>query len=133
MASLWEWGGKSADGSYEFDRHRPGWSKPIHQLLVDNGVSIVFHGHDHLFVKQDLDGIVYQEVPQPSHARVGNTRTAADYGYLSGEIQGSSGYVRVRVEDQAVRVDYVRTYLPSSESANRKNGEVTFSYQVNSR
>ena len=27
--------------------------------------SIVFHGHDHLYARQDLDGIVYQEVPQP--------------------------------------------------------------------
>jgi hypothetical protein len=39
---------------------------PIHQLLVRNKVAAVFHGHDHLFAKQDLDGIVYQEVPQPS-------------------------------------------------------------------
>lgn len=133
VASLWEWGGNDVDGKYDFDRQRPGWNKPIHQLLADNGVSIVFHGHDHLFVKQDLDGIVYQEVPQPSHGRVGNTRTAADYGYLSGEIQGSSGYVRVRVEEQSLRVDYVRTYLPTNSSVNRKNGEVSFSYQVRSR
>jgi hypothetical protein len=116
-------------GEYEFDKYRPSWGKPIHQLLVDSGVSVVFHGHDHLFVKQDLDGIVYQEVPQPSRSRAGNTRTASEYGYIAGEIQPSSGYVRVRVDADAARVDYVRTYVdkPGSET---RNGEVTFSYEV---
>lgn len=130
VAGLWEWGGKNRDGQYEFDRQRPGWGQPIHQLLKQHGVSVVFHGHDHLFVKQDYDGIVYQEVPQPGHARIGNTRTAEEYGYLSGEIQASSGHVRVRVDDQAVRVDYVRTYLPQDETAMRMNGDVSYSYQV---
>lgn len=51
--------------------------------------------HDHLFVKQELDGIVYQEVPQPGHPRSGNTNTAKEYGYLSGETQSSSGFIRV--------------------------------------
>jgi hypothetical protein len=36
---------------------------PIHQLLLENHVTTVFHGHDHLFAKQELDGIIYQEVP----------------------------------------------------------------------
>ncbi|HMV46563.1 MAG TPA: hypothetical protein PLD20_05060 [Blastocatellia bacterium] len=47
--------------------HRPGWELPIHQLLVKHKVSAVFHGHDHLFAKEELDGIVYQEVSQPGH------------------------------------------------------------------
>jgi len=129
-APYWEWGGKSSDGQDEFKKYRPGWEKPIHSLLIDHGVQIVFHGHDHIFAKQDLDGIVYQEVPQPSHARVGNTRTAAEYGYLSGEIQPSSGHIRVRVSSESCRVDYVRSYLPKDENGNRKNGDVGYSYQV---
>jgi predicted phosphodiesterase len=129
VANLWEWGGRNTQGEWEFDKYRAGWSKPVHQMLVDSGVSIVFHGHDHLFVKQDLDGIVYQEVPQPSHARAGNTRTASEYGYLAGEIQPSSGFVRVRVDTDAARVDYVRTYV-GNERAGTRNGEVTFSYEV---
>ncbi|MFO0943778.1 MAG: hypothetical protein U0930_23835 [Pirellulales bacterium] len=128
VAKLWEWGGNNAEGQWEFDRSRPGWKKPIHQMLVDSGASIVFHGHDHFFAKQDLDGIVYQEVPQPSHARVGNTRTAAEYGYVVGDFQPSSGYVRVRVEPEAVRVDYVRTYVGGQEA--QRNGEVSYSYVV---
>ncbi len=54
----------------EFAKNRPGWEAPIHELLRQHGVSVVFHGHDHLFIKQDLDGIVYQLVPQPGHARM---------------------------------------------------------------
>ncbi len=50
---------------------------PIHQLLAKHGVQIVFHGHDHLYVKEDLDGIVYHEVPQPGHPRYDNTRSAS--------------------------------------------------------
>jgi hypothetical protein len=129
VAKLWEWGGHNTQGEYEFDQYRPSWGKPIHQMLVDSGASVVFHGHDHLFVKQDLDGIVYQEVPQPSHSRAGNTRTASEYGYIAGEIQPSSGYVRVRVDADATRVDYVRTYVDKAGSETR-NGEVTFSYEV---
>ncbi len=128
-APLWEWGGKGASGSDEFGRYRPGWGKPIHQLLVEHGVSVVFHGHDHMFIKQELDGIVYQLVPQPGHPRSG-TRSAQEYGYLSGEVQGSSGHVRVRVNGDSARVDYVRAYLPRS---GRNNGEVSYSYMIEER
>ncbi len=126
-APFWEWGGKGASGKDEFEQHRPGWGKPIHQMLVDHGVSVVFHGHDHMFVKQDLDGIVYQLVPQPGHPRSG-TKSAAEYGYLGGEIQGSSGHVRIRVNGDSARVDYVRAYLPAAEDSSRRNGDVSFSY-----
>ena len=125
-APFWEWGGKGSSGVDEFDRHRPGWGKPIHQLLVDHGVDVVFHGHDHMFIKQDLDGIVYQLVPQPGHPRSG-IRSAEEYGYLSGEVQGSSGHVRVCVGGDRARVDYVRAYLPRT---GRVNGEVSYSYQL---
>lgn len=133
VAGLWEWGGKGLSGENEFAKQRPGWEMPIHELLVKHGVSIVFHGHDHLFIKQDLDGIVYQEVPQPGHPRSGNTQTAKEYGYLSGETQSSSGFIRVRVGPDDTRADYVRTYLPNSENQNRKNGDVSFSYMVPDR
>ena len=129
-APFWEWGGQSADGKVEFSKYRPNWDKPIHQLLMEHGVQIVFHGHDHIFAKQDLDGIVYQEVPQPSHARIGNTRTAAEYGYQSGEIQPSSGHIRIRVSPEHCRVDYVRSYLPKDQDVRRSNADVSYSYDV---
>ena len=49
--------------SYDFDEHRPGWGVPIHRMLVDNGVNVVFHGHDHVYVKEvHRDGIIDQAV-----------------------------------------------------------------------
>ena len=133
FAGFYEWGGKNADGSYGFDQHRPGWGKPIHQLLVENGVSAVFHGHDHVFVKQDLDGIVYQEVPQPSIAGPANVRMASDYGYTQGVVRGSSGHLRVTVGPDGAIVDYVRAYLPQDESLGRENAEVDYSYTIPAR
>jgi hypothetical protein len=124
--SYFEWGGRNTDGSDGFEEQRPGWGKPIHQLLVENQVSAVFHGHDHVFVKQDLDGIVYQEVPQPSYAEYNNTRIAADYGYTHGDVLGSSGHLRVTVTPNQVTVEYVRAYLPQDERNDQQNGQVDY-------
>ena len=107
VAPFYEWGGKNADGTDGFATHRPGWAMPIHQLLLTNRVSAVFHGHDHLFVKQELDGIVYQELPQPGDPR-GSTRSAAEYGYKNGLILGSSGYMRVSVSGNVAKLEYVK-------------------------
>jgi PKD repeat protein len=51
-APYFEWGGRNADGTIAFSQKRPGWSLPIHQLLVQHGVTAVFHGHDHLYARQ---------------------------------------------------------------------------------
>ena len=49
-----------------------------------SGVDVVFHGHDHLFVKEDLDAngdglsdLVYQECPQPSATNILRTSSLA--------------------------------------------------------
>jgi len=101
-----EWGGNNLDGTYGFDTYRPGWGKPIHQLLKENNVSIVFKGHDHLYVKQELDGIVYQTVPQPSHP--GDKLDVTQYGYLSGKGVGGSGYIKVRTQAKNIFVDFIK-------------------------
>ena len=106
IAHLNEWGGKSNDGSYGFDQYRPGWGKPIHTLLVENKVGFVFKGHDHLYVKQELDGIIYQTVPQPSHP--GDKLDVKQYGYLSGKGVGESGFIKVRTEGAVAYVDFVK-------------------------
>jgi hypothetical protein len=119
-APYMEWGGKNADGSDDFAQHRPGWELPIHSLLVKTGVDIVFHGHDHLYAKEELDGVIYQEVPQPGHP-TGGTRSAEEYGY-TGVIFGSSGHLRVSVAPKETVVEYVRTAVPGitkSEVVNR--------------
>lgn len=130
-APFYEWGGRNPDLSWGFDRYRPGWERPIHQVMVDTGVSAWFHGHDHLYVKQDLDGIVYQEVPQPSHPR-GSTGPASkpDYQYLSGTLLGSSGHLRVEVAPEAVTVSYVRAYRSDDPRNGMRNGVVDHRYQI---
>jgi hypothetical protein len=106
-ATLYEWGGKNADGSDGFAAHRPGWALPIHQLLVKHHVTAVFHGHDHFYDKQELDGIIYQEVPQPGWEGRFDAQRIAEYGYRSGNILGSSGHLRVTVTPRGATVDYV--------------------------
>ncbi|MFN7733212.1 MAG: metallophosphoesterase [Pirellula sp.] len=133
FAPYWEWGGRGASGENEFAQRRPGWEAPIHELLVKHGASIVFHGHDHMFIQQELDGIVYQLVPQPGFQRVGNTNSAAEYGYVLGTAQGSPGHIRVRVGADSARIDYVRSFLPGDESPRQVNGEVSYSYEVRSK
>jgi hypothetical protein len=116
-APYYEWGGRNADGSEGFGASRPGWPMPIHQLLVQNHVNIVFHGHDHFYAKQELDGVVYQEVPQPGHpSRGAAPRSAAEYGYKQGTLLAGSGHVRITVSPEKVVVDYLKG-LPGQPAA----------------
>lgn len=126
---FFEWGGKSLDKSEDFAAQRKGWAAPIHKLLVDNHVTIVFHGHDHFYGYQSIDGIVYQEVPQPGWPGT-SLPDPASYGYLSGIFMASSGDLRLTVSPDRVKVEYVRSLLPQNETATRKNGDVVHSYTI---
>lgn len=106
-ARSYEWGGLDADGTTAFAERRPGWGVPIHQLFVETGVTAFFHGHDHFFARQELDGITYQLVPQASYATGEANRSAAEYGYLSGVILGGVGYLRIGVAPSLATVEYV--------------------------
>ena len=124
-AHLYEWGGQNQRGVSEFKQRRPGWELPVHPLMVKHGVTAFFQGHDHLYVRQELDGIVYQEVPMP-----------ADHGYVaynedryrSGLKLPNSGFLRVSVSPAEVRVDYVRAFLTQDEDATRRTGDIAHSY-----
>lgn len=128
-APYYEWGGRNADGTEGFALHRPGWGVPIHQLLVDNGVSVFFHGHDHLFAKQEKDGVIYQEVPQPGDPR-GSTASGLSYGYTTGELLGSSGHLRITVSPASAIVEYVKSFRPVDEDATHVNRSVATSYAL---
>lgn len=130
-APYMEWGGKNADGSEGFRNHRPGWEMPLHQLFVKHGVGIVFHGHDHLYAREEVDGIIYQEVPQPGHPS-GGTRSAEEYGY-GGVVLGSSGHLRVTVGPAEARVDYVRSIVPGVTRESVSNGSVQHSHVLKPR
>lgn len=129
-ARYFEWGGYNLSGANEFAVKRPGWPMPIHQLLVRNRVSAVFHGHDHIYAKQDLDGIVYQEVPQPGYPRFNQANSATEYGYVNGTILGSPGHLRVTVNPESSRVELVRPVLARDETATRRNREIGHSYEI---
>ena len=126
-AGLYEWGGKNASGVWEFDKMRPGWDLPIHQLMVKYGVTIFFQGHDHLFARQELDGVTYQEVPNP--ADYSYTAFNGD-AYKSGDILPNSGFLNVTVSADQVKVDYVSSYLAKDETSDKKNSQVAFSYTL---
>ena len=110
-----------------FEQKRPGWEMPIHDLFVKTGVTIFFQGHDHLFARQELDGVVYQSTPNPAD----NTYQAFNReAYRSGDVLPNSGHLRVTVSPDEARVDYVRSFLPGDETDGRKNGDVAFSYTI---
>lgn len=130
-AKLFEWGGYEADGkTYGFDKNRPGWGKPIHQLFKDNGVNIFFQGHDHLFAHETLDGIHYQEVPMPSDSTYLIGKLANADAYTSDTLDGT-GHIKVNVSSSCVKVDYVKAYLPKDTlDGKHKNREIGFSYTI---
>jgi PKD repeat protein len=130
-APYYEWGGLNADGTSGFVQNRPHWSMPIHDMLVHYGVSAVFHGHDHLYAKQELDGIIYQEVPQPSAKNFSSgANLAKSYHYNSGTILSSSGHLRVTVSPQNVVAQYIRSWLPNNENSLRQNAQIDDTWQI---
>jgi hypothetical protein len=93
---------------------------------VANHVNIVFHGHDHFFANEELDGIVYLEVAKPD-----DNTNATDYrldggGYPTGDNIDECGFISVTVSPAQVCADYVRSYLPGTGT----NGEVAYSFCV---
>jgi predicted phosphodiesterase len=127
---FFEWGGCDLDGKDTFKEHRPGWGMPIHALLVKYGVSVVFHGHDHFYARQERDGIIYQLVPQPGHQKADNRGSPDEYGYKSGVIQGASGIIRISVSNDKCVVEYVRAYPAKSEGNGYKTGSTSEPYKL---
>ncbi len=129
-ARAYEWGGYNGDNgnNWEFDTYRPGWELPIHQLMVKHGVNIFFQGHDHLFAKEELDGIVYQEVPMPSDSTYEIGMLANGDAYTGITLNGT-GHIRVNISPECIHVDFIRAYLPEdTNTGEHQNGEVAYSY-----
>ena len=152
VSDKYEWGGNNADGSAGFAAHRPGWDMPIHNLLVQNKVNVVFHGHDHLYGYQTRDGIVYLECPQPGTANYASLGSAGDGKYVdlgansASQLLPNSGHIRVTVSPSAAVADYVRSYrtlndaVPTDspsyptaindETASRHNRDISHSFTL---
>jgi hypothetical protein len=122
----YEWGGEDDRGRYVFQTMRPGWPHgAVHDLLVSEHVNLVFHGHDHCFAKQDLDGIVYLECPRPADAEYSMGYWQSGL-YTFGKKLPNSGHVEVTVDPLFVKIDYIRAFLPGEGD----NGTTAYSVIV---
>jgi hypothetical protein len=118
-ASFNEWGGLDTDGkTNSFAKHRPGWPKPVEQVLIDGHLTAFFHGHDHQFVYEIRDGIVFQEVPMAAEARYSAGFNEYDENNpMTKKKLPNTGYLRVTVSPADTKVDYVMSVAPAAEVA----------------
>ncbi len=124
-----EWGGYD-NNKYLFDEMRPGWGKPIHDLMVNNNVSVFFQGHDHLFALDELDGVYYQTVPMPSDTTYSIGVTDNGDAYDGVKLDGS-GHLKVSVSKDCATIDYIQAYLPKDTlSGSHKNRNLAYSYSI---
>jgi hypothetical protein len=100
---------------------------PIHSLLIKYGVDVVFHGHDHFYGNQNLDGIIYQELPQPGAFENSKPNPTAAYGYKQGTFLTGTGYMKVSVNAITATFEYIGT----SVSDPNRNKIILHSYSVN--
>lgn len=123
-----EWGGYDTNGTTpDFSTRRPGWPEPVHQMLVDNHVTVVFHGHDHEFAYEKRDGVVYQLTPMAADATYGfgfQDYHQTDPYTIS--VLPNTGHLRVTVAPSQMTVDYVRAFLPGDGT----NGQVAYTYSI---
>ena len=128
VSTNYEWGGVDPKGISTFAVERPNWELPIHDLMVKHKVSILFQGHDHIFVTQERDGLIYQSMPNPADDTFSMFNDAA---YKSGVKAPNSGHVRVSVSATAAKVEYF--LAARSVDTARKNLTLAHSYQVKPR
>ena len=128
VSTDYEWGGRDPKGNTSFKEQRPTWDLPIHDLMVKHKVSIFFQGHDHIFVTQERDGLIYQSMPNPADDTFSMFNEDA---YKSGVKAPNSGHVRVQIASDMARVEYF--LAARSQDLNRKNLDIAHSYFVKPR
>lgn len=128
VSTNYEWGGKDPKGVTTFKEQRPNWELPIHDLMVKHKVSVFFQGHDHIFVTQERDGLIYQSMPNPAD---GTFSMFNETAYKSGTKAPNSGHVRVSVNPNVAKVEY---FLAARKSdSTRTNMALAHSYEVKPR
>ena len=127
VSTGYEWGGEDPKGKKTFAQMRPGWDLPIHDLMVKSGVTIFFQGHDHIFVHQERDGLVYQSMPNPADDTFTMFNDAA---YLSGTKAPNSGHVRVTIGPSQGKVEYFLSARPQDVSTERQNLKIAHTYTI---
>ncbi|CAM9450133.1 unnamed protein product, partial [Heterosigma akashiwo] len=114
-ARFYEWGGHEEDGTDVFRARRPGFGGgdgvPVHDLLVKHGVDIFFHGHDHFYARQEVDGVVYQLCPKPDEKRLEPFENRDAHNYQFGVQLPGAGHLEINVDEDHVAVLYVKSFL----------------------
>lgn len=124
-ANMFEWGGGNRRGINEFKQKRPDWEMPIHSLFVKHKVNAFIQGHDHLFARQELDGIAYITCPMSGDP---GYNTYNSDGYLSGDKLSNTGHLKIIVSAKDVQMQYIKSVLPKDEMAQGKNGRIAYAY-----
>jgi hypothetical protein len=99
----------------------------VHQLFVKTNVTAFFHGHDHIFAEEELDGVVYLEVPHAANSGYGVGFDTNANDYADGTMVNNSGHVRVTVSPSNARIEYVRSWLPGASGV---NGQIAYAHDV---
>ena len=128
VSTNYEWGGRDPKGATTFKEQRPNWELPIHDLMVKHKVSIFFQGHDHIFVTQERDGLIYQSMPNPADDTFSMFNSDA---YLSGVKAPNSGHVKVTVNASNAKVEYF--LAARAVDTARKNLTLAHSYSIQPR
>lgn len=126
-ASTFEWGGLNRKGINEFKQHRPNWEKPIHQLFIDNKVNAFIQGHDHLFARQELDGINYITCPMCGDPGY-NTYNAE--AFTVGDKLSNTGHLKFSVTEKDIMMEYIKAVLPNDEAVQGKNGNIVYKWSI---
>jgi hypothetical protein len=95
--------------------------------MEDEGVTIFFQGHDHVFSREMVGSVVYQTLPKPAE-KVADNQSNYD-AYPNGDTLLNSGFLKVSVSKENVKVEYNRMYYVSTESQKDNTG-MTYSYTV---
>ena len=117
VSTDYEWGGRDPKGITTFKDQRPKWELPI-----------FFQGHDHIFVTQTRDGLIYQSMPNPADDTFTMFNSDA---YKTGVKAANSGHVRVQISPQEAKVEYF--LAARAKDVSRKNMEIAHSYSLKPR
>ena len=82
------------------------------------------------FVRQEKDGVVYQETLNPANPFYTEANGGWRDAYKSGDYLPASGHLRVTVSPTNTKVEYIRSWMPKDESPEHKQGEMAYSYTI---
>jgi len=145
LVPFFEWGGYSPTTTttqpYDWAKERPaseGWTVPIQQMLEQNNVTIVFQGHDHLFVKQGWPSeanpsMLYITLPFPAFPDPDNFFGSIydnSPGFLSGAVRAPAGHLNVEVTSTTITVNYILSSISPDKNWTATNNRTAFQINI---